>query len=72
MKKWLCELAVTAASLIVCFLSIEFVFVVCRTVQVPDDLAENVTINQVVRYKPGSRATFRHPDGTSSTVVANA
>jgi hypothetical protein len=70
MKKWLCELAVTTASLIVCFLFIEFV--VCRTVQVPDDLAENVTINQVVRYKPGSRATFRHPDGTSSTVVANA
>ena len=70
MKKWLCELAVTAASLIVCLLFIEFV--VCRTVQVPDDLAENVTINQFVRDKPGSRATFRHPDGTSSTVVANA
>jgi hypothetical protein len=63
-------LALTAASLIACFLFIEFV--VCRTVLVPDDLLENVTINQVVRYKPGTRATFRHPDGTSSTVVANA
>ena len=70
MKKRLGELALTASSLAACVLFIEFV--VCRTLLVPDDLLEKVTINEVVRYKPGSRATFRHPDGTSSTVVANA
>jgi hypothetical protein len=70
MKKRLGELGLVAASLGACLLFLEFV--VCRTLLVPDDLLENVTINQVVRYKPGSRATFRHPDGTSSTVVTNA
>lgn len=70
MKNRLGELALTASSLAACLLFIEFV--VCRTLLVADDFLENVTINEVVRYKPGSRATFRHPDGTSSTVVANA
>lgn len=70
MKKLFGNLALVVASLFACFLFIEFV--VCRTVLVPDDVLENVTQNQVVRYKPGSRATFRHPDGTSSRVVINA
>lgn len=38
----------------------------------PDDLLENVTINQVVRYKPETAATFRHPDGRETQVTINA
>ena len=70
MKKLFGNLALVLASLVACFAFIEFV--VCRTVLVPDDVLENVTKDQVVRYKPGTRATFRHPDGTASTVVVNA
>ena len=32
----------------------------------------NVSINGVVRYQPGTRAVFRHPDGTQSLVTTNA
>ena len=70
MKKLFGNLALVLASLVACFAFIEFVM--CRTVLVPDDVLENVTKNQVVRYKPDTRATFRHPDGTASTVVVNA
>ena len=70
MKRVLGNLALVASSLVVAGLFIEFV--VCRTVLVPDDVLENVTQNQVVRYKPGSRAIFRHPDGSQSEVVINA
>ena len=47
-------------------------FVVFRYILVPDDVLENVTINGVVRYKPNSQATFRHPDGTTTRVTINA
>ncbi|MEO1264525.1 MAG: SGNH/GDSL hydrolase family protein, partial [Pseudomonadota bacterium] len=30
------------------------------------------TINHVVRYKPNTRAVFRHPDGTTTTATINA
>jgi hypothetical protein len=39
---------------------------------VPNDVLEHFARNQVVRYKPGAQATFRHPDGTTSRVVTNA
>ncbi len=38
----------------------------------PDDLLENVTIDGVVRYNPGTMATFRHPDGRQTRVTVNA
>lgn len=37
----------------------------------PDDLLENVSVNSVVRYKPDTNATFRHPDGTETQVTIN-
>lgn len=59
--------------LISAFLSLLMLeLVVFRLVLKPDDLLENVTINAVVRYKPGTEATFRHPDGRSSHVTINA
>lgn len=46
--------------------------VVFRFILVPDDLLPNVSINGVVRYAPGTQATFRHPDGSSTHVTINA
>jgi len=63
-----CVLSV--ASLTVCFAALELL--VFRLVLVPDDLLPNVSIDGVVRYAPGTEATFRHPDGSRSHVSINA
>ena len=47
-------------------------FVVFGTILKPDDVLPNVTINGIVRYLPGTHATFRHPDGAQSRVTINA
>lgn len=62
--------ALTAVTLAVCFMALEFV--VFRYILVPDDVLPNVSINGVVRYQPNTRAIFRHPDGTSTRVTINA
>ena len=46
--------------------------VVFRHILEPDDLLENVTINGVVRYMPGTQATFRHSDGRKTLATINA
>lgn len=38
----------------------------------PDDVLPNVTINGIVRYLPGTEATFRHPGGAQSHVTINS
>ncbi len=64
------NVALSAASLAVCFAMLELV--VFRFVLVPDDLLANVSINGAVRYRPGTEATFRHPDGSRTHVTINA
>jgi hypothetical protein len=65
----LANLALGLASLALCLVLLEHV--VFRFVLVPDDVLPNVTINQVVRYAPGTVATFRHPDGSSTRATIN-
>jgi hypothetical protein len=59
----------SAASLVVTLAALEFI--VFRYILVPDDVLDNVSIGNVVRYKPGTHATFRHPDGRRSVVTIN-
>ncbi len=70
MKQLIQNLMLSAGSLVLCFLLLEFV--VFRLMLPPDDLLPNVTIDGVVRYQPGTQATFRHPDGRASRVSINA
>lgn len=70
MKQLIQNLMLSAGSLVLCFLVLEFV--VFRLILPPDDLLPNVTIDGVVRYQPGTEATFRHPDGRASRVSINA
>lgn len=70
MKHWLGNLALASGALLAVFAFLEFV--VFGIFLKPDDLLENVTINGVVRYAPGSVAIFRHPDGRMSRVGINA
>ncbi|MEO1207167.1 MAG: SGNH/GDSL hydrolase family protein [Pseudomonadota bacterium] len=64
------NLALSAAAILVTLATLELV--VFRSILPPDDLIENVTINNVVRYKPGTNATFRHPDGRETQLTINA
>jgi len=70
MTHWLGNLLLLAAALSATVILLEHV--VFRFLLVPDDLIGNVTINSVVRYQPGTSATFRHPDGSSSRITINA
>lgn len=63
------NLLVSLVSLAACLAVLEFV--VFRFVLVPDDLLPNVSINGVVRYQPGTKAAFRHPDGRQTKVTIN-
>ncbi len=67
---WLGNLALMTCALAATLLLLEHV--VFRFILVPDDLVENVTINGVVRYAPGTSALFRHPDGRRTLVNVNA
>ena len=69
-KRWLGNLGLVAVSLFATLMLLEHV--VFRFLAPPDDLVENVTINGVVRYMPGTKATFRHPDGRQTHVTINA
>ena len=64
------NIVLSAVSLAICFAVLELV--VFRFVLVPDDLLPNASINGVVRYTPGTAATFRHPDGSRTRVTINA
>jgi hypothetical protein len=70
MKHWLGNLALLAMSVAVTLLALEHI--VFRYILQPDDLLENVSINGVVRYLPGTQAKFRHPDGRTTHVTINA
>ncbi len=70
LKAWCANLGMMLVSIFLCLLALEMI--VFRYVFKPDDLLENVTINSVVRYKPGTEATFRHPDGRATRVAINA
>jgi len=64
------NLSVSAVAIVSTLAFLEFV--VFRILLVPDDLLQNTTINEVVRFKPGTRAVFRHPDGRETLVQVNA
>jgi hypothetical protein len=68
--EWAGRLLLAGTSLFALFLVLEHV--VFRFILVPDDLLQNVTINGVVRYMPGTQAVFRHPDGRKTNVAINA
>lgn len=70
LAQWCQNLAVSAVSLLVCLLLLEFV--VFRHILVPDDVLPNVSINNVVRYMPNTDATFRHPDRRETKVRVNS
>jgi hypothetical protein len=70
LKTWLGNLGLAGLSVVATLAVLEHV--VFRFILPPDDLLENVTINGVVRYAPGTQATFRHPDGRTSVVRINA
>lgn len=70
LKTLLANLTLLAVTMSVCFLVLEFV--VFRMVLKPDDVLNNVTINNVVRYKPNTTAFFRHPDGRETLTTVNA
>jgi hypothetical protein len=69
-KRFLQNASLSAASLVVTFLFLEVV--VFGSLLKPDDLLENVSINGVVRYKPDTKAVFRHPAGRETYVTINA
>ncbi|MEZ5924321.1 MAG: GDSL-type esterase/lipase family protein [Hyphomicrobiaceae bacterium] len=64
------RLMLLGGSLIATFLVLEFG--VFSYILKPDDVLHNVTINGVIRYEPGAKATFRHPDGSETSVTINA
>ena len=70
LKTCLGNLALLSVSLLATLAVLELV--VFRLILKPDDLLENVSINDVVRYKPKTVATMRHPDGTATRVTINA
>jgi hypothetical protein len=70
LKHWLCNLTLLALSVAFTLMALEHV--VFRYILQPDDLLENVSINSVVRYMPGTRANFRHPDGRTTRVTINS
>ncbi len=70
LKAGLANLGLMLVSVFLSLLALELV--VFRYILPPDDLVENVTINGVVRYKPGTQAIFRHPDKRTSLVTINA
>lgn len=70
LKSLAANLAVSAISVAVTLALLETVLF--GMILKPDDVVENVTIDGVVRYKPGTHATFRHPDGRETTLTINA
>ncbi len=70
LKTWLGNFGLAGLSIVLTLAVLEHV--VFRFILPPDDLLENVTINGVVRYMPGTEARFRHPDGRTSLVRINA
>lgn len=64
------NLALLAGSVLACLAAMELV--VFGLILKPDDVLPNVSVNNVVRYMPNARATFRHPDGTQTLATINA
>ena len=67
--QYLANAAVLGGAMLACLAFLEFV--VFAFILVPDDVVRNVSIDGVVRYAPGTRAVFRHPDGRQTLVTVN-
>jgi hypothetical protein len=61
--------AVLGGAVLACLAFLEFV--VFSFILVPDDVVRNVSVDGVMRYAPGTRAVFRHPDGRQTLVTVN-
>jgi len=70
LKSILANLALMAGSLLVCFLVFEFI--IFKYILKTSDAIPNTSINNIIRYVPGSQATLYERDGTSHTVSINA
>lgn len=64
------NLALAAGSVLATLAFLELV--VFGVILKPDDVLPNVSIDNVVRYKPGTHAVFRHPDGSETLATINA
>ena len=64
------NLALLGGSLLACFAALEYGLF--KYVLIPDGVIHNVTINNVVRYRPNTRAVFREPDGSQNLITVNA
>ncbi|MEZ5910350.1 MAG: SGNH/GDSL hydrolase family protein [Hyphomicrobiaceae bacterium] len=64
------NLALLAMSLAVVFAMLELV--VFKYIFVPDDVLETVSVDGVVRYRPGTTAIMRYPGGVRTRVTINA
>ncbi len=64
------RMALVLVSLLICGLFLEFFAI--EYVSKTSDAVHNTSINNVIRYVPGSKATLYEPDGSSHTVEINA
>lgn len=69
LKPILANLALMAASLFVCFLVFEFI--IFKYILKTSEVIPNTSINNVIRYVPGSKAILFEPDGKSHKVSIN-
>lgn len=63
------NLCLFAGSLLICFLFFEFI--VFKYVFNTSDAIPNTSINNIIRYQPGTKATLYEPDGASHVVTIN-
>lgn len=63
------NLALLAVTLLVCALVFEFI--IFKYILKTSDVIPNTSINNIIRYQPGTKATLYEPDGNSHTVEIN-
>ncbi len=70
LKPILEKCALLAGSLLFCFMIFEFI--VFKYILNTSDNIPNVSINNIVRFEPNTKARLYEPDGTSQTIEINA
>lgn len=70
LKSLLEKCALIAGSLLFCFVIFEFI--VFKYILNTSDNIPNVSINNIVRFEPNTKARLYEPDGTSQTIEINA
>ena len=70
LKSILEKCALIVGSLLFCFVIFEFI--VFKYILYTSDNIPNVSINNIVRFEPNTKARLYEPDGTSQTIEINA